>query len=105
MSEFKVNQLKRRRGAVLGFIYTGHTELLSRMDNMMLWGLMQELGFGVGQDEVLTLLQDLRERGYLKFEEKKNRLSGRTEISKIAITPAGRDVVERIKDDAGVLLP
>lgn len=105
MSEMQTNQVKRYRGVVLQFVYTNHREQLARMDDVALWGLMLDMGYGVGQNNVLTLLQDLSDRGYLSFNEKLNRVTGRTEISKIQITPGGRDLVERTREDAAVLIP
>lgn len=105
MSELKINQLRRHRGAILQFVYTGHAEQMSRMDDVALWGLLQNMAFSVGQEEVITLLQQLKARGYLDFTEKKNRWTNRTEITKIVITPAGEDLVEHTKEDPAVLVP
>ena len=104
MNVFDVAQMKRLRGAILTLVYTGHRDQRSRLDDVALWGLMQDLQFDVGQDDVITLLQDLEERELLSFKEKKNRLNNRTEISLIQITPKGRDLVEGTITDAAVVL-
>jgi len=103
-SAVDVARVKRLRGVVLELVYTGHREQRSRLDDVALWGLLQELQYDVSQNDVLTLLQDLRERSLLTFEEKKNRFFGRTEIRLIQITPQGRDLVEGTTTDAAVVL-
>jgi hypothetical protein len=105
MSEIAANRLKRHRGVALQFIYTNHHQQLSHMDDLQLWGLFIDLGYTVGQNEVLTLVQELRDRGYLTIVEKVNRITGRVEISRIQITPSGRDLVERTQEDRAVLIP
>ena len=105
MSELQVSQKRRFRGAILQFVYTNHEAQLAHYDHIMLWGLMQDLGFSLGQLQVITLLQELKDRGYLIFEERRNKLTGAVEISRIGITPAGRNLVEGIEQDAAVLVP
>lgn len=96
-------QTKRLRGAILELIVARHAAQLSHMDSIALWHLMLSLSFDLGENELLTLLQDLKDRQYLSFIEKKNRLTNRTEISRIAITPGGRDLVERTTENPAVL--
>lgn len=105
MNEQQVNKNKRLRGAVLQFVQTNHADQGSHMDDLEIWGMMQDLNFGIGQNQVLTLLQDLCSRGYLKYEEQMNRLTGRCVISRIELTAEGRNLVERIKVDPAVLIP
>lgn len=97
-------RMKRLRGAVLTMVYTGHREQRSRLDDVALWGLLQDLRFDVSQNDVLTVLQDLQERKYLTFETKKNRITGRVGIFLIQITPPGRDLVEGTEADVAVVL-
>lgn len=104
MNVYNIAQMKRLRGAVLTFVYSGHRQQESRLDDVGLWGLMQDMQFDVGQDDVITLLQDLKDRQLLSFNEKKNRRSNRTEISLIQITAKGRDLVEGTVIDAAVVL-
>ena len=105
MSEIAANHLKRYRGLALQFVYGNHHRQLPPMDDLQVWGMFMGLGQTVGQNDVLTLLQDLRDRGYLTFIEKPNRLTGRVEISRIQITPSGRDLVEYTHEDRAVLIP
>jgi hypothetical protein len=96
---------KRYRGVILQVVYNNHADQLSRMDDLELWGFFQGINVHIGQNAVLSLLQDLGGRGYLTFQEKQNRISGRCEISLIEITGPGRNLVERIATDPAVLIP
>jgi DNA-binding PadR family transcriptional regulator len=100
-----VVQLSRHRGVILQFIDSNHFQQLSRMDDVEMWGMMMDMGYRVGQDYVMTLLQDLSDRGYVSFQTEMNRRSGRTHLNQIQITPRGRDVVNRLIQDPAVLVP
>ncbi len=105
MSPLVASELKRRRGMMLELVYTNHRQQLHHLDDVRMWGLLTDLGCTIGQNDVLTLLQEMGERGYLTYKEASNRLTGRTEISRIQITPSGRDLVERTNVDPAVLIP
>lgn len=102
MSQHATAVLKRWRGVVLELVYSGHRAQQSRLDYLALWGLMQDLGHDVGRNDVITICQDLKERGYLEFREEKNRWTNATELYEIRIMPYGRDLVERTKRDEAV---
>jgi hypothetical protein len=89
-----IGQVKRLRGAILELVYSRHREQQSRMDHVALWNMLIELQHDAGENDVVTVLQDLEERKYLTFAQKKNRFTNRVEISLIQITPKGRDLVE-----------
>lgn len=103
--ENKVEQLRRHRGVILQLIYVNHEDQGTNLDDLQLWAALTDLGYTVGQNYVLARLQSLSDRGYLKFETKRNRITGRVSHSRIELTAAGRDLVERIKEDPAVLIP
>lgn len=82
----------------------GHEAQLSRMDDLEVFAMMQELGHSMGRDQVLTMLQDLRVLGYLSFVAKMNEISGRIEISQIELTAAGLGLIVRRKSNDEVLI-
>ncbi|HLJ89558.1 MAG TPA: hypothetical protein VKZ53_22300 [Candidatus Angelobacter sp.] len=92
-------QMKRWRGVVLSLVRNGHIKQESRLDDLSLWGLMQDLGYPVSKNDVLTLLQDLCELGYLKFAQHKDDVTGEVSISEIQITALGLRIVARIATD------
>jgi hypothetical protein len=95
---------RRRRGIILKLVRQGHEAQLSRMDDFEVFAVMQELGQNVGRDQVLTLLQDLETLEYLSFNQKTNEISGRKEISEIALTAKGLGLVVRRKSNDEVLI-
>lgn len=93
-SPLTVQLWMRLRGAILELVDEGHREQRARMNDLVLWGVLQKLQYDASQNDVLTLLQDLGERGYLEFSQDKNWRTHEVRISKIQITPRGRDVLE-----------
>jgi hypothetical protein len=93
---------KRLRGEILELVDEGHSEQRSRFTDVILWGVLQRLKYDVSQNDVITVLQDLKDRNYLSFEQDKNLRTGAVRISQIQITPAGRDLLEGTKADAAV---
>lgn len=107
MSRLPIAQIKRLRGLILELVYNGHRMQESRLDDLSLWGLVQDLGYSdVSKNDVVTLLQDLRDRKYLAYLQKRDTRTGLVEIKEIEITPTGRDLVEKsaAEDPAVVLL-
>jgi hypothetical protein len=101
-SPLAVETRKRLRGEILELVDEGHQEQRSRFTDVILWGVLQRLKYDVSQNDVITVLQDLRDRGYLAFEQDKDRRTNTIRISFIQITPAGRDLLEGTKIDAAV---
>lgn len=96
-------QNKRTRGAILEVLYARHQAQQPRADHVGLWRILRDLGCDVGENDVVTQLQDLSDREYVKFAQKKNRWTNRTEISLIQVTARGRDLVEGTISDAAIL--
>lgn len=95
--------IKRWRGLILEVVYNGHRHQRSRMDSVGLWGMLQDLGQNPSLNDVITMLQQLRDRRYLHFDEERNKYTNEISITKIQITPAGCDLVEGlVKDDPAV---
>jgi hypothetical protein len=102
-STMAVETRKRLRGAILELVVQGHQEQRTRMNDLVLWGVLQKLHYDVSQNDVITFLQDLGDRQYLTFKEDKNRKTGELRISLIQCTPKGRDLVEgNVSEDPAV---
>jgi|SRR5947209_13087257 len=96
---------RRLRGEILELVCEGHDNQRSRFTDAILWGVLQRLKYDCSQNEVVTLLQDLKSRGCLEFHQEKRGRSNEVRITLIQITPKGRDLVEgNIPDDPGVLI-
>ena len=97
-----VAQTKRTRGAIIELLYTRHERQQSRVDHVALWHIMQDLRFDLGENEVITVLQDLADRNYVRFDQRKNRYTNRVEITLIQLTSKGRDLKEETITDPAV---
>ena len=95
-------QNKRTRGVIIELLYGRHVAQQPRADHVALWHMLTDLGCDVGENDVLVHLQDLCDRGYVNFTQKKNRYTNRAEISLIQLTPKGRDLFEGTINDPAV---
>ncbi len=98
---------KRLRGAVLELLCTNHDRQESRFSGSALWSaLVRGLSFDVSKHELVTILQDLQDRGYIRFSEDKKlrELTGEVRISNIELCSKGRDLLEGTIEDPAVEL-
>lgn len=104
MHILQADNIRNLRAAILQIIYDNHFERRSRLRLTPLHGALDRLRFEVSEDELVTVLEDLKERGYLTFskDEQKWRKSRELVIGEIQIMPAGRDLVEKTRNDPAV---
>ena len=102
MATIDAAQNKRLRGVIIEVLYARHTAQLPRADHVLLWRSVRDLGCDVGENDVLTILQDLSDRECLRYSEKRNRATNRAEISMIQLTPRGRDLAEGTVSDPAI---
>lgn len=104
MEQLQADNTRQLRAAVLQIIYGNQQNQRSRLRFTPLYGAIARLGFDVSTNELITVLQDLQERGYVKYtrDEAQYRDYRKTVISEIQILPAGRDLVEKTNADAAV---
>jgi hypothetical protein len=97
--------MKRLRGVLLKLLCTNHDEQASRFDSSALWSaLIGGLRFDVPLNDVHTALQDLKARGYVTFEQRKDKKNGDIFITLIELCPKGRDLLEETITDPAVEL-
>lgn len=104
MDILQAHNIRQLRATILQIIYENHARQQSRLRLVPLHGALERLFFDVSEDELVTVLQDLKDRGYLSYAQdaaawKKSR---KTVIGEIQILPAGRDLVEKTKQDPAV---
>lgn len=76
--------VKRRvRGVILKLVLQKHERQEHRYDDYTLLAALDRLSFELYLDIVREILQDMEERDLIAFEERKNRKTGETAISKI----------------------
>ena len=100
----QADNVRNLRAAILQVVYDNHFGRRSRLRLTPLHGALDRLRFDVSEDELVTVLEDLKERGYITFtrDEEKWRKSRDLVIGEIQIMPAGRDLVEKTRTDLAV---
>jgi hypothetical protein len=96
MHILQAENIRELRATMLQIVYDNHFGRKSRLRLTPLHGALERLFFDISEDELVTVLEDLQERGYLTFtrDEQKWRKSRELIIGEIQITPRGRDLVE-----------
>ncbi len=97
-----VSQSKRVRGAIVDMLYVRHQMQQSRVDHVQLWHMLRDIGHDIGENDAITQVQDLGDRGYLTFTSTRNRFTNRTSITLIQLTARGRDLKEETIVDPAV---
>jgi hypothetical protein len=101
----QVARLKRLRGAILELLRDNHDRQWSHLDATALWSaLLRGLRFDVSKNEVKTLLQDLGDRGYVRYIQQKDNDTGEVFLVQIELTAKGRDLLEETITDPAVEL-
>src|SRR5437016_1051439 len=97
MDILQADNIRQLRAAILQIIYGNQVSQRSRLRFTPLHGAVSRLFFDVSENELITVLQDLKERGYISYErdEDEYRRSHKTVIGALQIQPRGRDLVER----------
>ena len=94
----------RARGEILKLVRTRHRAQQSRMDHVELWHMLRGIGIDVGENDVITYLQDLEAADMVEYEQDQDRRTNRISITKIQLCALGLRVLEgRFKDDTVLL--
>ncbi len=101
----QADNIRQLRATILRTVYDNHRQQQSRLRLVLLEGMLERLFFEVSRNDLVTVLQDLKERGYLRFTEKKDPWTHKIEIGEMQITPEGRDLVEALgrRRDGGLI--
>jgi hypothetical protein len=102
MSAIAAERQRRLRGEILRLVRENHERQDSRIDDVTLAGVLERLRFDVSVNMVRTLLQDMEQRGLLKFSQERDRVTGKVSIRAIEITPRGSDVLDGTIEDRSV---
>lgn len=94
----------RARGEILKLVRTRHRGQQSRMDHVELWHMLRGIGIDIGENDVVTFLQDLGTMDYIEFDTDKDRRTNRTNITQIQLCTRGLRVLEGKITDECVLL-
>ena len=102
MSEWSTEQKKRFRGDVLNVLAGRHLSQHARMDDVQVCLALQSLAWGCEMKDVVTILQDMSGRGWVKFKDRRSKVTQRVELYEIEICADGQDLVEDVSRHAAV---
>jgi hypothetical protein len=92
----------RLRKLTLDILQANHDQQATRHDSSMLWSAVVRMGFDASRNDVMTILQDLCDRGYVRYVEMRNNRTGEIWLVKIELTSRGRDLQEGTIHDPAV---
>ena len=91
--------VRRWRGIILKLIRENHEDQAQRYNDGELWAILLKLRQTVGQEQVVTLLQDLQVLGYIDFRSEPDPLKGNLRLSEIMLTADGLRFYTRHKSN------
>jgi hypothetical protein len=90
------------RGLILTMVYINHKRQRHRLTSTVIHGTVAREGYQFAKNDVITAIQDLGDRGYLRFRQVRDSDNGLF-LEAIEITAQGRDLVDRRFDDPAVM--
>ncbi|QHN04414.1 hypothetical protein FTO74_14355 [Granulicella sp. WH15] len=94
----------RARGAILELVRRRHRAQNSRFDHVELWHMLRGIGIDVGENDVITYLQDLEVLELIEFATDKDRRTNRTSITHIQLCARGLRLLDgKITEDTVLL--
>lgn len=90
---------RQLRGIVLRLIYVNHQTQGERLNSTLIWAVVQREGYRFERDNILYVLQDLRDRNYVRYESMDDEERDREFIYQIEITADGRDLMDGHRKD------
>lgn len=82
---------RQLRGLLLRLLFVNHNMQQRRLTSTMLDSVLKREGHQFTREDVVTQLQDLKDRGYVRFEQVRME-NYRVHLFNIEITSIGRDV-------------
>jgi hypothetical protein len=93
---------RQLRGLILTLVYVNHRRQGARLTSTVIRGTLQREGYQFSRNDVLAMLQDLKDRDYLRYRQMRGD-DERLFIFEIEITSSGRDLVDGYETDQAVL--
>lgn len=94
MDAMRPDVARRLRGHILMLLRARHNLQKSRMDDVELTSALQSLGYSLLTQDVVTLVQDLGDRKFVRYIQRRNWLTNRVCLERIELTSSGRDQAE-----------
>lgn len=93
---------RQLRGLILTLVYLNHRRQGARLTSTVIRGTLQREGYQFSRNDILAMLQDLRDRDCLRYRQMRD-ADDRAFIFEIEITAHGRDLMDGLESDPAVL--
>ena len=93
---------RQLRGLILTLVYVNHRRQAARLTSTVIRGTLQREGYQFARNDVISMLQDMKDRDYLRYLSMRDG-DDRIFIFSIEITAKGRDLVDELIQDPAVL--
>jgi hypothetical protein len=90
------------RGEILRMLAVGHAQQQPRKDDTQLALALRDNLWDIDINDVLTIMQEMKGRGWVTFRADRSEFSSRVRLSKIEILPPGVDLYEGTTTDPAV---
>ncbi len=90
------------RRLILQLLQENHEAQRRRMNDAHLLAVLRNLQYDIVLNELLTMLQELSGRGYIKYDILRNERDREIRLQKLEITPLGVDVYEGTRTDPSI---
>jgi len=102
MNNWHPDLKKRFRGEILRMLAVRHGQQQSRMDDVALCHALRSLAWDVDINDVVTILQEMQGRNWVKFRQLRSIYNRRVELSQIEILPDGQDLYDQTTQNLAV---
>jgi hypothetical protein len=103
MNQWHTNEIRTFRAEILTLLCVRHRNQMHRFHDAGLCKALQGMAIECTVYDVVTCLQDMADRDWVRFRSFYNRISNRTELSEIEIRPEGRDLCEQTRTHEALL--
>jgi hypothetical protein len=102
MNEWHIDQKRKFRGEILRILSVRHGQQRSRLDDVLLTKTLRDLAWEVDINDVVTILQEMEQRGWVAFRQIKSIYARKMQLLQIEILPAGQDIFDGILSNPAV---
>src|SRR5579871_2520984 len=95
MNRWDNERIRRFRGHILELLCSRHRQQMHRFRDSELTLMLQRLAVPCEINDVVTCLQDMGDRDWVKYRQEYVQSVDRTELTQIEIRPSGRDICEQ----------
>jgi hypothetical protein len=99
MQDWHPDMKRKLRREILRILSTTHAQQKSRLDDLAICHLLRQIAWDVDMNDIVTILQDMCGRGWVKYRQLRNVYMRRVQLLEVEILPLGQDVYDQVVSD------